>query len=208
MTDHIEHLSRVDKKLAKVIAKVGPFTLKPKRGDETFPALVRSIVYQQLTGKAASTIHARLKALLPTGTGNPRPEDILALPTEALRGAGLSGAKARYLQDLSRKTIEGLVPSRAQLRRLTDDEIILRLTEVEGIGQWSVEMFLMFTLGRLDVLPATDLGIRKGFAKTYKLVELPKPREIMEYGERWRPFRTVASWYMWRCLENGDGQGA
>jgi DNA-3-methyladenine glycosylase II len=130
-----------------------------------------------------------------------RPEDILGAPEEALRGAGLSGAKLAALKDLAAKTADGTVPTLARLRGMADEEIVERLTQVRGIGRWTVEMLLMFRLGRPDVLPVGDFAVRKGFALAYGLDESPKPKELLEYGERWRPYRSVASWYMWRAAE-------
>jgi DNA-3-methyladenine glycosylase II len=179
--------------------RAGPFQMEVRRIHNPFEALARNIVYQQLHGNAAAAIHARVLALF--GTGKLRPQDILAAPEEQLRGAGLSQAKMLALKDLAAKTLDGTVPTLAKLRRMADEEIIERLTLVRGIGRWTVEMLLMFRLGRPDVLPVGDYAVRKGFALTYGLGEMPKPKELTEYGERWRPFRSVASWYMWRAVD-------
>ena len=195
----VRHLCAKDKKLAKYIARVGPCTLRPRKLQTPFAALCESIVYQQLTGKAAATIFARVLALFP-GKRFPRPEEILATTDERLRSAGLSRAKAAALKDLSQKTLDGTVPTLRALGAMTDDEIVERLTEVRGIGRWTVEMMLMFRLGRPDVLPAGDYGVRKGYARVYG-GDLPAPRDLLESGERWRPYRSVASWYLWRVLE-------
>jgi DNA-3-methyladenine glycosylase II len=144
-------------------------------------------------------IHRRVLDLF--RRGRLRPQDILAVSEEELRGAGLSGAKLAALRDLAAKTLDGTVPALARLRRMDDEEIIERLTEVRGIGRWTAEMLLMFRLGRPDVLPVGDYAVRKGFALTYGLEEMPKPKVLESYGERWRPYRSVASWYMWRALE-------
>jgi 3-methyladenine DNA glycosylase/8-oxoguanine DNA glycosylase len=196
----IEHLTRADKTLGGLIRKVGPCTLKPRRHRTPFEALVHSVAHQQLNGTAASTILGRVKALYPHRRF-PAPEDLLATPDEKLRGAGLSRAKVASIKDIAAKTIEQVVPASRAMAKLSDAEIIERLTTVRGVGPWTVEMLLMFTLGRTDVLPATDYGVRKGFALTYGWEELPTPKELLAYGERWRPHRTTASWYMWRALE-------
>jgi DNA-3-methyladenine glycosylase II len=165
-----------------------------------FQALAESIVYQQLTGKAAATILSRVHAL----HGGPRkfhPESLLAMPVDQLRTAGLSGAKAAALKDLAAKTLDGTVPTLRALVKLDDDAIVERLTEVRGIGKWSVQMLLMFRLGRPDVLPVDDYGVRKGFQRAFRTKELPTPKEVAKRGERWRPYRSAASWYLWRAAE-------
>ncbi|TFG43836.1 MAG: DNA-3-methyladenine glycosylase 2 family protein [Gemmatimonadales bacterium] len=165
-----------------------------------FEEVLESIVYQQLSGKAAATIYGRVRALFP-----PRrvlsPQALLDTPDEALRGAGLSRAKLAAARDLAAKTLEGVVPTAAALRRMPDDEIIERLTAVRGVGMWTVQMLLIFRLGRPDVLPIHDLGIQKGFQKTYRTRQWPKPERIERAGEKWRPFRSVASWYLWRATD-------
>jgi DNA-3-methyladenine glycosylase II len=193
-------LAKVDKKLAKVIEKSIPFRLEIPHLQTPFEALAESIVYQQLSGKAAASIFNRLKAL--TGeTGFPKPQEILALPESALRGAGLSQAKTLAILDLAAKTNAGLIPTADAMHKMSDDELVETLTAVRGIGRWTVEMILIFRLGRLDVMPATDYGVRKGFALTYKLAELPAPKELLAHAELWRPYRTIGSWYMWRANE-------
>jgi 3-methyladenine DNA glycosylase/8-oxoguanine DNA glycosylase len=194
-----EHLTSVDARLGRLITEVGGCGLKTQRTASIFSALVSSIVYQQLTGKAAATILARVQALYPERRVL-QPEDIMATRLDRLRRAGLSRAKALALRDLAAHTLDGTVPEGRALRRLSDEEIIERLTVVRGIGRWTVEMLLIFRLGRPDVLPIHDYGVRKGFAATFKK-PLPPPRELMEYGERWRPYRSVASWYLWRAAE-------
>ncbi len=194
------HLSRADKTLARLIKKVGACPLKADRKCSPFRSLVQSVAYQQLTGKAAATILGRVVALFPE-RDFPEPEDLLKISTEALRGAGLSGAKVAAIKDIAAKTIEGIVPNRKEIQKFSDAEIIERLTVIRGVGPWTVEMLLMFRLGRLDVLPATDYGVRKGFAMTYKWKELPTPKELLAHGEKWRPYRSIASWYMWRALD-------
>jgi DNA-3-methyladenine glycosylase II len=142
----------------------------------------------------------RFLALYP-GKRFPAPEDVLATPEELMRGAGLSRAKTAAIKDLAAKTVEGIVPTSREILKLTNEEIIERLTRVRGVGPWTVEMLLMFTLGRFDVLPSTDYGVRKGFAVTFGRKDLPTPKELLEYGERWRPHRSTAAWYLWRALE-------
>ena len=193
-------LMKADKKLAKVVQRAGEFTMRPKRLQSVFQALFQAIVYQQLSGKAAGTILSRVLALYEEGARVP-PEKILDTPEEALRGAGLSRNKMLAVKDLAQKTIDGVVPPLAKLRKLTDDEIIERLTQVRGIGPWTVEMLLIFRLGRPDVLPVTDLGVRRGYQLTYGLEELPSLNELRTYGEIWKPYRSVASWYLWRATE-------
>jgi DNA-3-methyladenine glycosylase II len=196
----IEHLCRSDKLLARLIKKVGPCTMKIRSRRTPFVALVSAVTYQQLNGTAAETILKRFLALYP-GKRFPAPEDVLATPEELMRGAGLSRAKTAAIKDLAAKTVEGIVPTSREILKLTNEEIIERLTRVRGVGPWTVEMLLMFTLGRFDVLPSTDYGVRKGFAVTFGWKDLPTPKELLEYGERWRPHRSTAAWYLWRALE-------
>jgi DNA-3-methyladenine glycosylase II len=196
-------LTRVDPVLGALMRACGPFQLQTRALHSPFEALARNIVYQQLHGNAAAAIHARLLAVV-GDRGKLRPRDVLAADEAALRGAGLSRAKLAALQDLAAKTLDGTVPTLARLRRMADEEIIERLTSVRGIGRWTVEMLLMSRLGRGDVLPVGDLGVRNGFAFVYQ-TERPTPKALTEYGERWRPYRTVASWYMWRALELPPG---
>jgi DNA-3-methyladenine glycosylase II len=196
----VRTLSKQDSTLAKLIKKVGPFKLKPKSISSPFHALAESIVYQQLNGKAASTIFGRVCGLF----DSPEflcPKEVSLISEELLRSAGLSRSKLASIKDLADKTIIGLVPKAADLHQMSDDEILDRLTKIRGIGSWTVEMMLIFRLGRMDVLPINDYGIRKGFALIYGWKELPKPKELLQYGERWRPYRSVASWYLWRSLE-------
>jgi DNA-3-methyladenine glycosylase II len=195
----VRHLRAADPVLASLMKRAGPFAMQIRKLHDPFEALARNIVFQQLHGKAAAAIHARVVALF--GGEKLRPEDIIAAPDERLRGAGLSAAKTAALRDLAAKTLDGTVPTLARMRRMTDEEIVERLTQVRGIGRWTVEMLLMFRLGRPDVLPVGDFAVRKGFARAYGLAESPKPKELTEYGERWRPYRSVASWYMWRAVE-------
>ncbi len=193
------HLCETDKVLGRLIRRVGPCRLKPKRRSP-FQALVRAVVYQQLHGIAAATILGRVKALYPERRF-PRPEDLLNTPDEKLRAAGLSRAKTMAIKDIAAKTLSGIVPSSSAIARMSEQEIVDCLTELRGVGPWTVEMLLIFTLGRPDILPVTDYGVRKGFALTYGWKELPDPKELLEFGERWRPHRTTAAWYFWRALE-------
>jgi 3-methyladenine DNA glycosylase/8-oxoguanine DNA glycosylase len=196
----VECLSKKDKKMARLISRVGPFRMQMQEMATPFEALARSIVYQQLTGKAAETIYKRVKAIYGSES-LPHPKKILSTPDEAFRAAGLSTAKTAAFKDLALKQIEGLVPTLEELHELPDDEIIERLIAIRGIGRWTVEMMLIFKLGRPDVLPVHDYGVRKGYALTYgKGVEdLPTPKALDEFGVRWKPFRSVASWYLWRA---------
>jgi len=198
----IEHLSSADRTLAKLIRRVGPCALSTDPRRSPFEALVEAVAHQQLTGKAARTILNRVKALVPRRRF-PRPDDLLSLSEECLRGAGLSRAKVAAVRDIALKTREGLVPTPRRLAAMEDAAIIERLTAIRGVGAWTVEMLLIFKLGRLDVLPADDFGVRKGFAITYQRADLPKRQELLEHGERLRPFRSVAAWYLWRAADAG-----
>ncbi|HET9013506.1 MAG TPA: DNA-3-methyladenine glycosylase [Gemmatimonadaceae bacterium] len=200
----VAHLRRADPVLAKVIARVRKAPPAPRRTGTHYDALVRAIVYQQLSGKAAGTIHRRFRELFPGK--RPRAHLVLATSDEALRGAGLSRQKIGYLRDLSARVVDGSLPL-AHLGRLSDDAIIEHLIQVKGIGRWTVQMFLMFRLGRPDVLPELDLGIQNAIQRAYGLKSRPKPKDVIALGEKWRPHATTACWYMWRSLENGDGQG-
>lgn len=198
----VEHLSGVDKKMAKLISRVGPFSMRTQEMATPFEALARSIVYQQLTGKAAETIYNRVKAIY-NSEALPHPKLILDTPDGTFRAAGLSTAKTAAFKDLALKQIEGAVPSLEELHELSDAEIIERLIAIRGIGRWTVEMMLIFKLGRPDVLPIHDYGVRKGFALTYRKgkEDLPTPKELDAFGMRWKPYRSVASWYLWRANE-------
>jgi DNA-3-methyladenine glycosylase II len=206
-TESIRHLKRVDPVLALIIERVGPCRLEPRREGTHFDALVRSIIYQQLSGKAAGTIHARLKGLY--GDRNPTPAELLATPDEKLRAAGLSRQKLSYLKDLAGKVESGVVPLSADvIDHLGDDEIIDRLVQVKGIGRWTVQMFLMFRLGRRDVLPDLDLGIQNAIRRAYRMRKQPGPKDVVRIGAKWRPHASVASWYLWRFLEAGRNESA
>jgi 3-methyladenine DNA glycosylase/8-oxoguanine DNA glycosylase len=196
----LRHLRRADPKLAKVIAAVGPCQLEFTPMRSPFHTLMRSITYQQLSGKAAATILGRVEALFPAETGA-TPERMLELPDVALRAAGLSRNKLLALKDLAARTLDGTVPGTRMLKRLPDAEVIERLTEVRGVGRWTVEMLLIFTLGRPDVLPVTDLGIRKGFQQAYGMRSLPAFSTLERAGRHWAPYRSIASWYLWRLVD-------
>ncbi|MGE5234035.1 MAG: DNA-3-methyladenine glycosylase family protein [Acidobacteriota bacterium] len=196
----VEHLRQSDAGLGALIDRVGSCGLTVHHGLTPFESLLQAVVYQQLHGKAAAAIHARLLALYGRRA---RPPAVAATSLERLRSVGLSQAKARAVVDLAEKAVAGVVPGRAALVRLADEAIIERLTAVRGVGRWTVEMLLMFTLGRPDVLPAADFGVRKGFALAYRKRRLPTPQELLRHGERWRPYRSVASWYLWRSVELG-----
>jgi 3-methyladenine DNA glycosylase/8-oxoguanine DNA glycosylase len=198
----VAHVRASDPVLARVIDAVGPFRMQLKQKSSPFAMLTEAIVYQQLTGKAAATIFARLCALFPRTRGAPTAVECLRISDAKLRGAGLSRSKVLSLRDLAQKTAGGAIPTLAALARMEDQAIIERLTEVRGIGRWTAEMLLMFRLGRPDVLPADDYGIRKGFVIAFKKRELPTREAVEQRGARWRPYRTVASWYLWRTVES------
>jgi DNA-3-methyladenine glycosylase II len=210
----IAALSAADPKLAKLIARAGPFTLRLASTQSPFEALTESIIYQQLHGKAAAAIHARLIAgfqPMPTLTPiHPTPEQILDCPTPQLRSAGLSANKTLALRDLAAKTLDGTVPTLARIRRMSDAAIIEHLTQVRGIGKWTVEMLLIFRLGRPDIFPTSDYGVRKGFALTFQGLKpttkvtpdlLPTPADMERRAKKWTPWRSVASWYLWRACD-------
>jgi len=187
-------------RMAELIARSRRYNITPAVSIRPFDALAESIAYQQLSGKAAATIFGRVRALYPKRKWLD-PEQLLATPDETLRAAGLSRAKTAALKDLAAKTIDGTVPAGRALFHMSDDEIITRLTAVRGIGRWTVEMLLLFDLGRPDVWPVDDYGVRKGFAKTFSRRKLPTPKQLMKFGEKWRPYRSVAAWYFWRALD-------
>lgn len=196
----IAYLTSNDERLGWLIKRVGPCRLKPRNRRSPFESLVRSVAYQQLNGTAAATILGRVKALYPNRRF-PTPENLLSTSDKKLRAAGLSRAKIAAIKDIAAKTLEGVIPPLRAMAKMTNAELIERLTIVRGVGPWTVEMLLIFTLGRTDVLPVTDYGVRKGFAVTYGWKELPTPKELLEHGERWKPHRTTAAWYFWRALE-------
>ena len=198
-----QHLAATDPRLAALIARSLRYNIKPAPLIRPFDALAESIAYQQLSGKAAATIFGRVRALYPRQKYLD-PKKILATSDDSFRAAGLSRSKIAALKDLAAKTIDGTVPSARAITRMSDEEIIVRLTEVRGIGRWTVEMLLLFDLGRLDVWPVDDYGVRKGFAKIFGRRKLPTPKQLMKFGERWRPYRSMAAWYFWRALDVPD----
>jgi DNA-3-methyladenine glycosylase II len=209
----VSALCAADAKLAKLIERTGPCTLRIAGQQSPFEALTESIIYQQLNGKAAATIHARVIASFGEVCGlgvHPEPQHLLDCPTPQLRAAGLSHNKTLALRDLAAKTLDGTVPTLAKIRRMPDEAIIEHLTEVRGIGKWTVEMMLMFRLGRPNVLPTSDYGIRKGFALTYEGLKpetkvtpdlLARPEAMERRAKKWAPWRSVASWYLWRACD-------
>src|SRR5215831_13788832 len=201
MSQHIlTHLSGADAVLGGLIRAVGPCRLEAPAECHPFQTLPRAIAHQQINGTAANTILNRLEDSCGAG-GFPTPEQVLAASAASLRAAGFSFAKVAALRDLAEKTLAAVVPDAATLLELGDDEIIARLTQVRGIGRWTVEMLLVFHLGRPDVLPVDDFGVRTGFQAAYRLARLPRPRALALWGERWKPYRTTAAWYLWRALE-------
>jgi len=196
----MDTLAAKDPLLAPLIKETQEFRVEKGSAESPYEALLEAIAYQSISGKAAATIYGRIKALSGNGRA-PAPEQMLKLRKSVLRKAGLSGAKIRAMKDLAQKTIDGVVPTLEQAQKLSDEELVERLVSVRGIGTWTVEMFLIFRLGRPDVLPVHDLGVKKGWSITYGKKHMPKPKELLKFGERWRPYRTVASWYMWRAFE-------
>jgi len=197
----VRALKRADPELGTRISRIGPCRLALMPSVAPFPTLVRSIVFQQLSGKAARTIHDRMLTKL---DGPLSPEALLAASVQRLRGAGLSRAKVAAVRDLAAKVEDGTVPGARALARLADEEVIARLTEVRGIGRWTAQMYMMFSLGRPDVLAVGDLGIQKGFRKAFGMTRLPAAVTLERRAERWRPWRTVACWYLWRIADATD----
>jgi len=206
-TEAIAHLQAADPKLSGLIQRVGPFLLRLDDAPSPFESLVESILYQQLHGKAAATIHRRVREYF---GGDPAPHMLINTPDEPLRAAGVSGNKIKALRDLAARTLDGTVPTHAAIRKMSDAEIIERLTAVRGIGPWTVEMLLIFRMGRPDVFPVSDYGVRKGYALTFMRLpktraleakDLPKPEVLLKRGKRWAPFRSVATWYLWRACD-------
>ena len=196
----MKRLAAQDAVMRGLIKRHGPCELKPRLGRSPFESLARAIAHQQLNGTAADTILRRFIKLFP-GRRFPRPEDLDRVEDGAIRAAGFSNAKVAALRDLAAKSLDGTVPPSRLIVRLDDAEIIARLTAVRGVGQWTVEMLLIFQLGRSDVLPVDDFGVRNGFRHAYRKAEMPKPKELLVFGERWRPHRTTAAWYLWRAAD-------
>lgn len=199
----VDEVAGRDPVMGAFIEKAGPMKLSSARSVDVFTALAESILYQQLAGAAAKAIHARFLALF---DGKPTADTVLASPVDRLRKVGLSGNKAVAIKDLAAKVADGTVPTDGW-RRLSDDEIVERLTQVRGIGRWTVEMFLIFDLRRLDVWPVDDYGVRKGYALIYGLAEPPKPKALMVEGERFRPYRTIPAWYCWKAVDTVTPNG-
>jgi DNA-3-methyladenine glycosylase II len=200
LPEAVRYLSERDETLRALIAEAPPFQIDVADAQSPYEVLLESIAYQSISGKAAATIFGRIKALGADGRP-PSPEQMLKIPAPKLRKAGLSGAKVLAMKDLAKKALSGIVPTHDEALNLSDDELVERLVSVRGIGAWTVEMFLIFRLGRPDVLPIHDLGVKKGWSVAYGKRHMPKPKELLKFGERWRPYRTVASWYMWRAFE-------
>jgi DNA-3-methyladenine glycosylase II len=194
----IRHLKRIDPILARVIERVGPCRLTPRTEGTHFDALVRAIIFQQLSGKAAATIHGRVQALY--GGRPPTPAELLATPDETLRAAGLSRQKLSYLKDFAAKVESGAVPI-DEIERLADEDIVSHLVQVKGIGRWTAQMFLMFRLGRPDVLPELDLGVQNAIRQVYRMRKQPRPKDVLRIGAKWSPYASIACWYLWRSLE-------
>ena len=194
----VAHLKKVDPVLAQVIDRIGAYRGWPASNGSHFDAVCRSIVFQQLSGKAAGTIHGRFQGLY--GGRAPLPDELATTSDEKLRAVGLSRQKSAYLKDLGGKVAAGELPIET-LHELTDEEVITALTQVKGIGRWTAQMFLMFRLGRPDVLPDLDLGVQKGIQRAYRLRKLPTPERVKKIGANWAPYRTVGSWYMWRLMD-------
>jgi DNA-3-methyladenine glycosylase II len=199
-TAALNHLSNVDPILRNLIDRVGPCRLRPERRRAPYQSLVRAVAHQQLNGKAARTILSRFIALCPE-SAFPTPADVQQLPIERLTAVGFSRAKAGYIKAIAQGALDGTLPATRSIARWSDEDIVERLTQIRGVGRWTVEMYLMFTLGRPDVLPVHDFGIRNGFAIVYRKRVLPKPADLLRHGERWRPYRTTASWYLWRAVD-------
>lgn len=197
----LRHLRR-DKTFAALIRRVGPPRLDIQRGRSPYEALMRAIAHQQLHGRAALAILARFEALYPPGAF-PAPELVLASPETALRACGFSGSKIAAMRAICAAVLDGTVPSRRASARLSDEALIERLSSIRGVGRWTVEMLLIFTLGRADVLPVDDFGVRDGYRVLYSLDAQPKPKALAEIGLAWAPYRSIAAWYLWRASDEG-----
>src|SRR5271154_7183321 len=200
LVEAVRHLSDRDEQLKSLIADLTPFAIDVADAQSPYEVLLESIVFQSISGKAAATIFARIAGLGENGRP-PTPQAMLKMPARKLRKAGLSGAKVLAMKDLAKKALEGVVPTHDEALKLTDEELVERLVSVRGIGAWTVEMFLIFRLGRPDVLPIHDLGVKKGWSVAYGKKHMPTPKQLLAFGEQWRPYRTIASWYMWRAFE-------
>src|SRR3954470_1305243 len=197
------HISGTDVRMADLITRSRRYEITPSLSVRPFDALAESIAYQQLSGKAAATIWGRVRALYPKKKFLD-PKLVLKTPDRKLRAAGLSRSKVAAVKDLAAKTIDGTVPTARALAKMSDQEIVERLVQVRGIGRWTVEMLLLFDLGRPDIWPVNDYGVQKGFAKTFGKRKLPTPKQLEKHGEKWRPYRSVAAWYFWRALDKPE----
>jgi DNA-3-methyladenine glycosylase II len=195
-----QHLSKRDPVMRRLVRAHGKCSLKPEIRRSPFQSLVLAVAHQQLNGTAANTILTRFKKLFP-GRKFPRPEDLAKVTDEQIRACGFSFAKIKAIRDIAEKTLSGVIPDSREIVKLSDDEIVARLTEVRGVGRWTVEMLLIFQLGREDVLPADDFGVRSGFRVAYKKRGMPKPKELLALGEKWKPHRTTAAWFLWRAAD-------
>jgi DNA-3-methyladenine glycosylase II len=202
----VQHLSDADARFAALIQRVGPPGLKVDRGRELYEALIRAIAHQQLHGRAAEAILSRFVGLYPEERFPP-PAHVLGTKAEALRGCGFSAAKLAAVHDICARTIDGTVPTRRQAAKLSDEDLIERLTTIRGVGRWTVEMLLIFTLGRPDVLPVDDFGVREGFRVLFELDSQPKPRALADVGLAWAPHRSMATWYLYRAVEEARRRG-
>ncbi|MBV9785914.1 MAG: DNA-3-methyladenine glycosylase 2 family protein [Acidisphaera sp.] len=200
--DAQRHLIEADPAMAALIGRIGPCRMVRERGRSPYRALMHAISHQQLHGNAAKAIMGRFLALYP-GVDFPPPELVLATETGVLRACGFSGSKIAALRDICERTLDGTVPTSHAASRLSDEALIERLTAVRGVGRWTVEMLLIFTLGRPDVLPVDDFGVREGYRLLHGLESQPRPRELARIGERWAPYRTTAAWYLWRSADAG-----
>jgi DNA-3-methyladenine glycosylase II len=196
----LRQLAAADPVMRRLIRDIGPCRLEPEPWRSPFQSLVQAVAHQQLNGTAADTILTRFKKLFPRRRF-PKPDDLAGVTDEQIRACGFSFAKIAALRDIAAKTLDGTIPSSRQIEKLRDEEIITRLTEARGVGRWTVEMLLIFQLGRPDVLPADDFGVRNGFRLAYKKRDLPKPGDILKFGARWRPHATTAAWYLWRAAD-------
>jgi DNA-3-methyladenine glycosylase II len=199
-TNALKHLAAVDPVMRDLIRRIGPCGLKPETRRSPFQSLVQAVAHQQLNGTAAGTILSRFKQLFP-GRRFPFAQDVAAVTDDQIRACGFSRAKIAAIRDIATKTLDGTIPTSRQIAKLSDDEIITRLTEARGVGRWTVEMLLIFQLGREDVLPVDDFGVRSGFRIAYKKRAMPKARALLAFGEKWRPHRTTAAWYLWRAVD-------
>jgi DNA-3-methyladenine glycosylase II len=195
-----KHLSSKDPVMRLLIKQHGKCGLTPETRRSPFQSLVQAVAHQQLHGKAANTILGRFKKLFPAKKF-PKAEDLAGITDQQLRACGFSFAKIKAIRDIAEKTLSGVIPNSRQIGKLPDEEIVERLTQVRGVGRWTVEMLLIFQLGRFDVLPVHDFGVRSGFRHAYKRRAMPTPKELLAFGEMWRPHRTTAAWYLWRAAD-------